>query len=235
MKQLIKKLYYKFRVVTTNKASVVLMLHSINAKNSDTGKVNLSRDRFTELMDVVNQFEHIGDVVIKGASGVALSFDDGRSDIYSDIYPYLKSRQIPFTIFVTYNLLDTAGYLTKQQLIELADDELVTIGSHCMNHVPLAQQAKEVQYTEIIESKKMLEELLQKPVEYMAYPYGQHNEDTFKIIKDNDAYKYAFRAGGLFLEKKEKSRYALARMNMSNRYYEQNINILKDMKKRMEK
>lgn len=232
MKKLIKKLYYKFKIVTTSKPSAVLMLHSINAKEWDATKVNLSRGKFIELIDVVERFEHIETVVKGTPASVALSFDDGRSDIYSEIYPCLKERRIPFTIFITYNLLDTDGYLTRKQLLELADDELVTIGSHCMNHVPLAQQTEEVQYIEIIESKKMLEELLQKPVEYMAYPYGQHNQDTFKIIKENDAYKYAFRAGGLFLEKKEKSRYTLARMNMSNRYYDQNLNILKDMKKR---
>ena len=109
MKKTIKRLYLNAKLAMTKSPSVVLMLHSINAKNCDNTGVNLSSSRFRKLIETITYFDHIGNAVEDTNSGIALSFDDGRSDIYDEIYPYLKKKQIPFTIFITYNLLDTDG------------------------------------------------------------------------------------------------------------------------------
>ena len=233
IKRLIKKLYIKFKLATTKLPAVVLMLHSINAKENEKTEVNISRNKFIDLLDTIEKFEHLDAVVGVTGSGIALTFDDGRSDIYDEVYPLLKERQIPFTIFVTYNLLDEKGYLTKEQLLELAEDELVTIGSHCMNHAVLAKHIADMQYGELVGSKKALEELLHRPVEHLAYPFGQYNQDTIKVIKENDAYKYAYVAGGCFVSKNNAFRYRLDRMNISNLYYAENIKLLKSVKQKL--
>ena len=113
----------------------------------------------------------------------------------------------------------------------LKKDKLVTIGSHCLNHVVLAEQPTETQYQEIVESKRRLEKLVGTPVEYIAYPYGQYNQETIKIIKDNNIYRYGFTAGGYFFGKNKENRYALDRMNISNKYYADNFDLLKSIQK----
>ena len=38
--------------------------------------------------------------------GIVITFDDGLEDVYTVAYPILKSRNIPFTVFIVYNFLD---------------------------------------------------------------------------------------------------------------------------------
>ena len=66
----------------------------------------------------------------KPTGRAAITFDDGLADVYTIAYPFLKAQGIPFTAFVLTDKLDQPGYLTTAQLLELAADPLVTIGSH---------------------------------------------------------------------------------------------------------
>ena len=79
----------------------------------------------------------------------------------------------------------------------MSKSPLVTIGSHDMNHVPLPNSSYDEQERELVDSKKMIEELIGLPVKYLAYPYGQHNKDTLRILNSKKLYSRAFVAGGL--------------------------------------
>jgi peptidoglycan/xylan/chitin deacetylase (PgdA/CDA1 family) len=48
---------------------------------------------------------------------------------------------------------------------------------------------------EIKDSKIFLENLLNKKIEYIAYPYGNYNENTLKIVKELE-FKAAYLADG---------------------------------------
>lgn len=66
--------------------------------------------------------------------------------------------------------------LSKEELIELSKNPLFTIGSHSVSHVPLLAQNPETQQEEILKSKKMLEEWIDQPISYFAYPFGLPGE-----------------------------------------------------------
>jgi peptidoglycan/xylan/chitin deacetylase (PgdA/CDA1 family) len=66
--------------------------------------------------------------------------------------------------------------LSWEQARQLADDPLVTIGAHTLNHYVLGQLSDEEARAEIAESKRLLEEKLARPIDYLAYPYGNRNE-----------------------------------------------------------
>jgi peptidoglycan/xylan/chitin deacetylase (PgdA/CDA1 family) len=205
------------------------MLHSVRAKKDLVSGVNISKDRFDDLLDSFHNFDHIETVATNPkAKKIALTFDDGFEDIYSVIYPCLKERSVPFTVFVTYSLLDSPNYLTKDQLIELSQDPLVTIGSHCVHHIPLAKASKEDQQKELLASHEALEALLQKKILYLAYPYGQYNDDTLSILKESQAYTHAFLACGSFLTAHRlRHPYTLPRMNISNKHFNDNMRLLR--------
>ena len=62
--------------------------------------------------------------------------------------------------------------MTWEQLRQLADDPLVTVGAHTVNHVALGKLPQEQALWEITASRKALEKALGRPVDYFCYPYG---------------------------------------------------------------
>ena len=126
------------------------------------------------------------------------TFDDGIEDVYEIAYPYLKEKNIPFTVFILTNKIDTPGYITTQQLLKMNEDSLITIGVHGTNHKILPQISKEEQEDEIINGKIILEKLLEKKIDIFAYSHGQYNKKTIEIVK-RAGYKYAFSVRELHL------------------------------------
>jgi peptidoglycan/xylan/chitin deacetylase (PgdA/CDA1 family) len=92
--------------------------------------------------------------------------------------------------------------LTWNQLKQLAADPLVTLSAHTANHYVLSNlEDKEVRF-EISESKRILEEKLDKQIDHFAYPFGNRREAEtreFSIAADC-GFKAAMttRAGNIF-------------------------------------
>ncbi|MGD8750531.1 MAG: polysaccharide deacetylase family protein [Anaerolineales bacterium] len=73
--------------------------------------------------------------------------------------------------------------LTANDLIQLADGELVDIGAHTVSHPVLAELPLALQRREIEESKTHLEELLKRPVTSLSYPNGSFSDETLAIVQ----------------------------------------------------
>lgn len=78
--------------------------------------------------------------------------------------------------------------MTGGECAALAADGLVEIGAHTVHHPRLANLSAESQKREMVESRAALEELLQAPVRYLAYPYGKPDsvtEDTLRLARES--------------------------------------------------
>lgn len=53
---------------------------------------------------------------------LTLTFDDGFVEDYTDVWPVLRERDVAASLAITPRLLGEPGYLTADQLAELADD-----------------------------------------------------------------------------------------------------------------
>ncbi len=69
-----------------------------------------------------------------------------------------------------------ARALTPDECLELAEAESVTIGAHTVDHVRLRGRAGEDQLRTITDSKKELEQLLNREVSHFAYPFGRFGD-----------------------------------------------------------
>jgi peptidoglycan/xylan/chitin deacetylase (PgdA/CDA1 family) len=115
---------------------------------------------------------------------VAITFDDGFQSVVDQAVPLLAERRLPATMFCVAGhvggrndwrtqpagipVLPLAG---PGSLASLAPAG-VEVGSHGMDHVPLAgAPAKELE-RELAESKAALESLAGARVRWFAYPYG---------------------------------------------------------------
>jgi len=62
--------------------------------------------------------------------------------------------------------------MSWDELKPFADDPLVTIGAHTITHCNLARQTEEIAAHEMAISRARIEDVLQRPVVHLAYPYG---------------------------------------------------------------
>lgn len=112
---------------------------------------------------------------------IAITFDDGYKDFYTDVFPLLKKYNIRATVYIIYSFLDKPNYMTKDEVKEILASNLVEIGSHTMTH-PNLTKAKNAQ-AEVVDSKSSLEELTGSPVISFAYPYGSNDSKVIELVK----------------------------------------------------
>jgi len=94
----------------------------------------------------------------------------------------------------------TAAYqgMSYEQLSLFRKWDLLECGAHTVSHSYLDQLSKDEQAKEILQSKHQLSELTGKPVRYFAYPNGDYNRDTLKLVKEA-GYDAAFATGSKHL------------------------------------
>ena len=76
--------------------------------------------------------------------------------------------------------------LSWDKVKELIKDPLVTIGAHTVNHLSLNSLSKSAIEYEVLESKKIIENHIDKNVEHFSYPFGSKNEveeREFELVK----------------------------------------------------
>ena len=194
MKNKIKRIFFRLP------ASYTLMFHHIDDGDiiQKSGCI-LKKEPFLEILDSGLSFIDADSLVTfsrKNRGKALITFDDGLADLYRVAYPEMKKREIPFVVFVITDFLDTEGYITTEQLIELSQDPLVTIGSHGLSHDVLKGKPTDWQEEELLKSKERLEGLLGKPIKYFAYSHGQYDDTTLEILKKHRVYSFAFGVAG---------------------------------------
>lgn len=121
---------------------------------------------------------------------VSYSYDtltvDGKRDSFNKIRDYIKKSghenlqsRLKNVFGESYNdliALNKSLTLTWEQLKELSNHTLVTIGSHTVNHLVLSKLTDVEVKQEILESVILIERKIGKPVFYLAYPYGGDRE-----------------------------------------------------------
>lgn len=81
---------------------------------------------------------------------------------------------------------DDPAYRTLDQaeLLHLANEGLVELGSHTLNHPMLPGLSLERQRDEILSGKRELEALLNRPVDGFSYPNGRATREARRIVQE---------------------------------------------------
>ena len=117
----------------------ILVYHTISSPAEPlAGEIDISRERFERQLQwlsrwhqVVRLDETLGD--LSGGSragGVAITFDDGFRDNLTVALPLLEKFHLPITLFVVAGFVGQDGYLSTENLREIARHPLVTISEH---------------------------------------------------------------------------------------------------------
>jgi peptidoglycan/xylan/chitin deacetylase (PgdA/CDA1 family) len=129
---------------------------------------------------------------------VGLTFDDGYTDFLRHAVPVLGRHGMTATVYVV------AGRLAGQndwddgpRLDLLSADELRLVaaaghevGSHSLTHPRMAGLHPATLQAETSESRRLLEEVLDRPVDGFCYPYGSVDQPAADAVRDA-GYTYA--------------------------------------------
>jgi len=115
---------------------------------------------------------------------VAITFDDGYENNYTDAFPVLKEHGFPATIFVATDRIGSPERLTREQLREMESSGLVDVEPHSKTHPRLAEADDALAREEMRGSKETVENMLGKSADFFAYPYGSFSERTLQIARE---------------------------------------------------
>ncbi len=73
--------------------------------------------------------------------------------------------------------------MNEKEIKTLSNDRLFEIGAHTVSHPELSALAAPDQYNEITGNIKFLENIIERPVKGMAYPYGSYNAETVREVE----------------------------------------------------
>lgn len=133
--------------------------------------------------------QELYDYVTKGAplpeKPVCITFDDGYLDSYTIVYPLMKEYGFPWTLFlITDDVGKPYNRMTWDQLREMANSHTVTIANHTLSHPKLHNLATRAEKEkEIIEANKALKYQLGIDNVWLAYPYGDYDDEVIDICK----------------------------------------------------
>jgi peptidoglycan/xylan/chitin deacetylase (PgdA/CDA1 family) len=119
------------------------------------------------------------------AKMVWLTFDDGSSTVYSEIYPLLKKYQMHATSFIITGFVDKnqGGILTWAQIKEMKASGWIDFGSHTVDHLDLGTLSNAEQQRELADSKADLDRELGQNTTMICYPAGGYNQETESIAQ----------------------------------------------------
>lgn len=182
--------------------SDIYMFHHVTAQPERLLSLTLETDAFLRFLDRPHTYAPLTQVMEdKRYPGLsAITFDDGLLDAYTVAYPALKERNIPFTLFVSSAFVGEPGYLSRDQLLELAADSLCTIGAHGTRHRVLTQVGEAERREEIFQSKDELQQLLGKEIDIYAYSNGRYDDGVLSMMQEA-GYKAACAVAGRPLNK----------------------------------
>jgi len=162
--------------------SSILVYHSISAPAEPLpSAVDISPELFERHLHWLSRWREVVPLTEtlrqgRNARRTAITFDDGFRDNLTAALPLLEKFDLPITLFVSAGFVDQPGYLTKADLRALAQHQLVTIGAHGFWHRHFNRLPVKEARSELIESRRFLQDIIGRQVDLLAWPFGECNE-----------------------------------------------------------
>ena len=152
---------------------------------------------------------------------IILTFDDGFIDFYNEAFPLLKKYNQKATLFMIVGYINCPNYCTLEQLEEMESSGLVDVQVHTLSHKSLTSLSQKELDNEVIKSKNLLKEYLDKEVTALCYPYGSYNKSTSNLVSKHYSYAITMDEGCYDVSlhtKQEIPRYTITRGISINQY-----------------
>ena len=171
---------------------MILMYHNVDEK---PGFNTVSAENFERQLRYVQQHWQLTDMDTyvrechTNPRLATVTFDDAYLGLSTYVKAICDELNVPIIVFVPvyhvgsyncwdenlpdYQKIDTLSWWGIEQM---SKNPLFTFGSHGMAHISLQKLSEEETLKDLQESKQILEEHLQKSVDYFAFPFGQRKD-----------------------------------------------------------
>lgn len=131
-----------------------------------------------------------------------LTFDDGFLSVFHEALPVMKELGFTAVVFVVSSALGGPAFwdgetdparhriMTREELRSLLDVGWA-VGSHSRTHPRLANMSDRALTSELVDSKRSLEDALGREIFWFAYPFGEVNVRLKEAVR-RTGYQIAF-------------------------------------------
>lgn len=171
----------------------ILMYHSISDSDPDNTllvPINqfeeqvkwLSEEGFTPMLldDIVQAF-NTGKVPEKP---IAITFDDGYTDNYTNAYKILKKYNMIATFFIITNYIDTDSWYMNSDMLKEMSNNGMEIENHTSMHIEFTNISREDKGVIIKDGMSELREKVGVESKFICYPVGKYDEETIEVEKE---------------------------------------------------
>lgn len=151
---------------------------------------------------IADVLDHRNNTAHTGGKPLLITFDDGYVDTLENVVPLLRQYGFSATVFIIADFsrrtnwwdvpkkIAEARLMEKYQVLDMRASG-IEIGSHGFSHRSMPILNNDDLAEELFRSKRVVEELLAQPVQYLAYPYGEVDQRV-KVVACQAGYRCAF-------------------------------------------
>ena len=167
---------------------------------------------FYDPKNFVKEFEKI-----KENKKILITIDDAFKSFYTEAWPFLKEKKIPFILFVSTEPIGKYGYMNWDEIKEIDNSEFGYIGHHSHTHEYLIDMSDKEFENDIETATKIFKNQLGYVPNIFSYPFGEYSLYMKKYISKN--FKIAFgQHSGIIDVNKDK--FELPRFPINEKYGE---------------
>ena len=148
---------------------------------------------------------------------ILITIDDGFKSFYNEAWPYLKKNKIPFILFVSTEPVGKHGYMTWDEIKEIDNSEIGTIGHHSHTHEYLIDMSEEDFVNDIETATKIFEKKLGYVPSIFSYPFGEYSLYMKNYISKNFNVAFGQHSGIIDINK---DKFELPRFPINEKYGE---------------
>jgi len=218
---------YPLDVFSDETGIISLMYHRVGEGKYPS--TNVSTEMFKEHLQIIKsnglkfiEPEQFKNQILEGKPFseryILLTVDDAFKSFYQNAWPVLKEKKIPFILFVNTREITSnhSNYMSWDQIRELRDSGLVTIGGHSWSHEYFVNMKLEDVKQDIKKSHQDYQKQLKKIPDLYAHTFGETSSDIIKIIRDFN-YKVIFGQHSGVISQNENINY-LPRFSLNENY-----------------
>ena len=209
---------------SNDNGTLSLMYHRFNENKYPS--TNIQMDIFEKQMEIikeqdyefydpknfVKEFEKI-----KENKKILITIDDAFKSFYTEAWPFLKEKKIPFILFVSTEPIGKYGYMNWDEIKEIDNSEFGYIGHHSHTHKYLIDMSDKEFENDIETATKIFKNQLGYVPNIFSYPFGEYSLYMKKYISKNFKIAFGQHSGIIDINK---DKFELPRFPINEKYGE---------------
>ncbi len=118
-----------------------------------------------------------------------ITFDDGWTSNYDEIFLFMKENGIKYNVYLTAGKIGKEeGYLTWEKVKEMYNSGIVGFGAHTVTHPAMDNPDDENFSYEVDEANRIIENNLGFVPRDFCYPFGKYSEKSLDYMLEKTPY-----------------------------------------------